>query len=515
MERINQIKEKLESTLHIFLSNLNSHIPTSIRKGDINSMKIVCDTFFMLFDIKKIISSVDLEDSTAEIDKNYLKLLGYLENYLTDHQCMDFFYLQNHIDGTSEKTFFPKETMVQINNFEMLACMAKAIDSVEYDIEIGVNSTFMENFLVKPKYLRFAVQKTKTYFSPDLFNLVTMLTASSLLTASFWIKYNEMFPSSGFRTEYFINMFREWNSFNIEEISNLNLPILTYLIWSHWKLKGNSNFNKKEIVIDLLNSKITAENLINYDLENLAYILINTRHIENYYQIVESIFVEKFLTLDDNRMILVNFSKVPQVLRAAITVLLEYEEASEIGNLLYNSIENLSVYKIFSELFDDKNIFRDPFEDPSEKTSAKKTMQQWSDPDIRRHICDIFLNKAQISEYAKAELISSSTTSHGPTEISDLELHLDENRTIHFPIKSYKEGNKKSVGTPHLKDQYLKPFLQEGTYCVIIISIKPLSPPLLDKIHDFRHKFKIPILYLADESLLRFMYNLKPELFPK
>ena len=515
MERINQIKDKLISILPEFLSDLDSHIPTSIHKSDINSMKIVCDTFFMLFEIKKIISSINLEDS-SDINKNYLRMLGRLENYLTDHMCQNFYYLQNHIDGTSpKKTFFSKEIMVQINNFEMLACLAKAIDSIEHDIELGVNSTFMNNFLVKPKYLKFAVQKTKTNYTPDLFNLITIFTASSLLTASFWKKYNEMFPSAGFRSDHFMEMFRVWNSFKVEDINKLNLPILTYLTWCHWKLKGNSDFNKKNVIIDLLNKKITAENLINYNLENLAYILINTRFMENYYQIVKSIFLEKFLEIDINRMILVNFNKIPQILRAAITVLLEFEEASEIGNLIYKSIINLSVNNIFLELFDNSNIFRDPFKEPVDKANAKTIMQQWTDQDIRNHLCDIFLNKAQLTEYAKAELISSSTTSHGPTEISDLELHLDKNRTIHFPIKSYKEGSSKSIGIPNIKDQYLRPFTKEGTYCVIIISIKPLSPPLLDAIHDYRCLFKIPIEYLADESLLRFMYNLKPELFHK
>jgi len=110
-------------------------------------------------------------------------------------------------------------------------------------------------------------------------------------------------------------------------------------------------------------------------------------------------------------------------------------------------------------------------------------------------------------------LISSSQTSHGSTEISDLELHLDENRTIHFPIKSFYEGSTKSIGIPAMKDQYLRPFVQRGTYCVMIISVKPLSPPLLDAIHNYRKLFNVPILYLADDSLLRFFYNLNPRLF--
>ncbi|GAH47223.1 unnamed protein product, partial [marine sediment metagenome] len=262
----------------------------------------------------------------------------YLENYLTDHMCQDFYYLQNHIDGTLQKsTFFSKEIMVQINNFEMLACLAKAIDSIEHDIELGVNSTFMNNFLVKPKYLKFAVQKTKTNYTHDMFNLITIFTASSLLTAFFWKKYNEMFPSAGFKAKYFMEMFRVWNSFNDTAINNLNLPVLTYITWSHWKLNGNSDFNKKNIIIDLLNEKITTENLINYDLGNLAYILINTRFMKKYYQIVKSLFLEKFLEIDINRMILVNFNKIPQILRAAITVILEFEETSEVGNLIFKN----------------------------------------------------------------------------------------------------------------------------------------------------------------------------------
>ena len=182
------------------------------------------------------------------------------------------------------------------------------------------------------------------------------------------------------------------------------------------------------------------------------------------------------------------------------------------GSLIFNSID-LSVNGIFRELFGDLNVFQDPFEDSTAKDDAKIIMKNWNDQDIRNQLTEIFINNANLGEYARAELISSSTTSHGPTEISDLELHLDENKTIHLPIKSYREGSNKTIGIPDLKDQYLRPFYTEGTYCVIIISVKPLSPPLLDAIHNYRHRFKIPILYLADETLLRFMYNLNPDLF--
>lgn len=534
----NNIDAKIIELLETYIDKINSLSGMQIFSDSFEYKKILTDSYFFLFELKRILKNKDLISKSEELKSIYYRVLSKVESFRYRDMCENFYYLQFNIDYSRSKrnSRYSPEKWMQINNFEMLSCLATAIDAIDENYSLS-GLTFYENFMVKPKYLQFAAEYIIRKRN-SLLNLLIILIASSLKTASVWFDYLNLKPPTGYEyrafnpnnfKKYFLKFALKLNKLPNESMENCNWELFVYLLASLrffeskiYRINTKPLNKKKQEIIKLIEKQFKKIDFENYPIEKMAYLIINFDDIcpyyldNSYFEQIKDYFLKKIDNSDVNMLIHKKEMYIPQILRALLRIILKIEKFNLLSEISIPSKTDFRNYfDIIKKIIPNTQFTRFEIKDKTKEKKAWEFLRLWDDKTIRKTLCEILIKNSNLSEIDKSELINSSKTTHDSSEIADFELNIGDKEPyyVYMPVKSNKEGGKKrSIGVPIMGDQYLRPFRKGKRRCVIIISIKPLSSALINSIHDYREMFKIPIFYLADESLFRFIFYHKPEL---